>query len=197
MGLAVTGEYLRLISSQQNNREDDRWVQLGDSEVLTKYIFGKTAVDTYSFGQIAANSDLDPQVVTDLQPADQHLYQTRFGVLGGVQMYLHIPQNVSLGGLDARQVLGSSWRELGYYDQFNAPPYNYSPITERWWDKDHYPAFKIFNPHNSPITPELIFVGKMFEFVEVKDSQVLQSLESGRLPFRYVNLGGIKKISPR
>jgi len=196
-GLANTGEFLRVIPSFQNTREGEKWIQLGDSEILTKYIFGKTAVDIYSFGQIGAESDLDVQVVTDLQPANEHMYQTRFGIFGAGHFYLYIPSTVSLGGMDSRQTLGSSWRELGYFDQWNAPAYNFSPQTERWYDKDHYPGFKIYNPTKSPISPEIIFVGKMFEVKEVADNQVISALESGRIPYRYVNMGGIKKISPR
>lgn len=194
-GLAVPGEFVKLVP-EPGDRQKPYFVHLGDREIQTIYVFGKTAVENQSFGQIASGNDKDRVEILDMQPNKDHIYQMRFGVRGPVQMYLNVPTTREIGGLDNQPALGSGYRDLGYYDQFMHPVYKLNPMTERWYNYDYYPSFKLYNPANTPHSPEIVFRGAMFEFKLVEDQEILRLLNEGRISFRYANLSGIHHTKP-
>ena len=183
--------------------EEGFFIRLATPEKGIKefYFVDRTEPARYEYvwgANIATDTEDGPRNVEDLKPlATDRLYQVIFGIKTACYIYLNLPLNARMWGLDKRPIASSSLREVGYRTLEESPFQWPSFVTEFFLQKDgsyDYPGMYAYNPTERTLRPRLNFLVNKMVIDKVTDAAVLEKLERKLIPYRPITLGGIPPV---
>lgn len=164
----------------------NQFYQIGEVEPF-QYDTGQEA--TAFFSAVAAGASSGFKNITEIEPDDKpsrHLFQALVGVQYAFNYFFKIPTGTSRFGSDVT-------KGIGYIDAALSPFYKPNKDFQMWFVKSYYPAISATNTASAEtLTPAVRFTGFKYELLDIKDSSVLDNLQTGRQPYKHITVGGLR-----
>jgi hypothetical protein len=183
------GRYLRFVGSNAPKSMVNKFYIVLSCEPK-QYQTGNT--QTAEFVAVASGAQSGYRNVSVLEPSDEpmHLAYYRWGVRDGCAYQIKIPNGAIRLGADKDM-------DSGRVNNLRSSAFFPSELFGFYLINDMYPAFNAINGTPESITPQVFFVGEMYEMDEVDDPQIiakLQNFDRGVAPYIpcvKITLGGV------
>lgn len=145
--------------------------------------------DTAVFSTVSSGNESGFKNITLLEPDNEplHLYEVLWGVkdVEDIKYYIKIPTGINRLGVDED-------KEVGFINATKSPHYAPNPIYKFYLVDEWYPSVNCKNNSPVTITPKVWFRGMKYDLEKVEDTQTLNALRTGKIPYRRIIFGGIK-----
>jgi len=163
---------------------NDQFYQITGKEPF-EYRTGEEA--SAFFSSVASGSESGYKSITEIEPDEfplRLMYITP-GIRDGMRYYVKIPVGSARFGTDVTKDIGFIDNEISPY---HAPNENFG----FWLIHNYYPSINAKNNTGLAMTPKVYFKGYKFDIVQVNNSDTKVALQSGRIPFANIIIGGVK-----
>lgn len=145
--------------------------------------------DTLLFSTVASGAESGFKEIENLEPDENplHLFEVLWGVadVGDIKYRIKYPSGVSRIGTDDD-------KDIGFINFDKSPHIDPDPCYKFYTYPDHFPAINCENGSAVTITPKIYFRGMKYQIDEIKDTETLNRIKAGAIPFRRIVLGGLK-----